>query len=401
MSRQNLGPAPLVGPLVLPVLLGLLVLLAAPTGALAQTDGRIDGTVLHGGDEAPVTDLEVVLVGRAGEEETELEAVRTDDDGRFAFGDVATDADHLEVVTTYADAEYRSGALTIEAGGAAVVDLEVFESTDDAEEVVIASWVVWVDRTDGAAIQQDLQVDNRGERTYLGEDADVAGNRAVLAVRLPPGASGLRFLGRFTECCATMRGTDYVYTSPLPPGPTAGTLRFSVGSLDTLTLPAPLPVESFTMMVPTGVGVGTDQLELAGEMVSQGNTYDVYTAEDLARGDVVEVSFRGLAVTTTPTWQLAAAVAAALLAAVTAVIWQRRRRPPPTSPAAPRTAPAAAAAAGPAPLEPLRLSAQQMVEELALLDVGFERGLISREVYEPLRQARKAELLAVTGRTEG
>jgi hypothetical protein len=42
-----------------------------------------------------------------------------------------------------------------------------------------------------------------------------------------------------------------------------------------------------------------------------------------------------------------------------------------------------------------------VVEELALLDVGFERGLISREMYEPLREARKAELLALPTRTEG
>jgi hypothetical protein len=384
MTGRRLGPAPRIGLLV------LLGLLASPAVGLARSDGRIEGTVVHGSDEAPVADLEVALLGRDGEEETELAVVLTDVDGRFAFDGVATDTDH-EVVTSYAAAEYRSGPLAIVAGEATTVAVEVFESTDAADDVVISSWVLWVDRTNGVAIQQDLQVDNRGDRTYLGESADADGSRAVIAVPLPPGASELRFLGRFTGCCATMRGTDYVHTSPLPPGTTVGTLRFALASLDSLTLPAHLPVESFTMMVPTGVRVGTSQLELAGEMVSQGNTYDVYTTEDLARGDVLELTFRGLAVETTPTWQLAAAAAAALLAAVVGVVWLRRRGPRARTPT---PLPASDAA-------PAGLSAEQVVEELALLDIGFERGLISREMYEPLREARKAELLALPTRTEG
>jgi hypothetical protein len=40
-----------------------------------------------------------------------------------------------------------------------------------------------------------------------------------------------------------------------------------------------------------------------------------------------------------------------------------------------------------------------LLEELALLDVGYERGLIPPEVYEPLREARTAELRGTTTRS--
>jgi hypothetical protein len=368
----------------------LAVLLLAPPAA-ARAQGRLEGAVLHGQDGEPVADLEVVLTRLATDEEATLATTRTDSDGRFAFDDVDTDHE-LQVVTTYDGATYRSPAPP--AGGVepTTLEIEVFDGTDAADDVVIASWVVWVDQHHGVAVQHDLQVENRGERTYLGEAPDGNGARAVIAVPLAPDATALRFLGRFTQCCATMRGTDYVHTSALPPGPAAGTLRYTVAALDALTLPAALPVESFTMMVPRGVTVVSGELTLSGEIESRGTTYDVYTADGLDRGEVLEVGFRGLAVRDTPAWLLAAAAGAALALAGVAGVWARRRRGQrATSSDAPADAPPTTAE-GRAPAG-TALSPDLLVEELALLDVGFERGLLAREVYEPLRAARKAELL--------
>jgi hypothetical protein len=387
--------------------LALLTLLSAPPAA-ARAQGSIDGTVVHGLDDVPVVGLEVALHQLGEDGPAEAETTVTDEGGRFTFEGVGTD-DDVEVVLTFDDAEYRSGALRIMEGRATPLAIEVFDSTGSAEDVVVASWVVWVDRLNGVSIQHDLQVENRGERTYLGEDPDGVGTRAAIRVPLAPDAVGLRFLGRFTECCATMRGTDYVHTSPLAPGTTAGTLRYAVEALDTLSLPARLPVESFTMMVPEGVTVGTSQLELSGEIESQGNTYDVYTTEGLAAGETLELSFRGLTVPETPLWQLAAAAVGVLLVGLAAASWWRRRgaaAPTAAAPTGAATVPSSAGARAPSG-DPLRsdgarrLSAELLVDEIALLDVGFERGLLPREVYEPLREARKAELRELSPRTEG
>lgn len=372
--------------------LAVLLLLVAATPVSARAGGTIEGVVVHGVDAAPVPDLEVTLQRVEEGEETQLAGARTDAEGRFVFEEVAHGAD-LEVALTYDDARYRSGALTVAPDEVTTVDLAVFDSTEAADDVVVTSWVVWVDRLNGVSVQHDLQVDNRGQRTYLGVEPDGGGERAVIAVPLEPDAVGLRFLGRFTGCCATMRGTDYVHTAPLPPGTTAGTLRYAVESLDTLTLPARLPVESFTMMVPAGVRVGTSQLQLSGEIESQGNTYDVYTSDGLAAGEVLEVSLRGLSVPSTPTWQLALAAVAAVGLGLGAVLWWRRRS---TARSTARPEAAASRPGGAAPLPP-----ELLVEELALLDVGFERGLLAREAYDQLRAARKAELVARGPSAEG
>jgi hypothetical protein len=390
--------APTTGRAVNVVWLAVVVLLATALPAVARSGGAIEGTVVHGVDGTPIAHVDVALEETVEGEPTVIARTTTDADGRFVFDDVAHGAD-LEVTLTYDGASYRHAPVLLAPGTTTDVEVEVFASTDDPSEVIVASWVVWVDRLDGITIQQDLQVDNRGDTTFVGTDPDGAGARAVIAAPIAPDAMGLRFLGRFTGCCATLRGTEYVHTTPLPPGATTGTLRYAVSSLESLTLPARLAVESFTMMVPAGVAVGTDRLELSGEIESQGNLYDVYTTEGLAAGEVLEVGLLGLSGPATATWQLALAAVAALAVLGAATWWHRHRR------ASERRArrgsdrtPDRGRSAGPVPSA--ELDADLLVDEIALLDVVFAEGRIAREPYERLRAARKAELVALSAGEE-
>jgi hypothetical protein len=466
-----------------------LALVAVPVFAQTGATSVVGGVVLHGADEAPIGGVEVALVTSDAGEATVLGESVSGGDGTFVF-DAAPRDTEVEVVATYADATYRSGPFLVTADGNEDLEVLVYETTDDASDVRIASWVVWVDRDAGVTVQQDLQVENDSGMTWLGAEPDADGTRAVLTVPLHPGAEGLGFLGRFTECCATMRGTSYVHTSPLLPGRTMGTVRYSVETLEALEVPLTLPVESFTLMLPPGVelidagaaGGGPEPVE-AGQIESRGTLYTVYGARDLAAGDVVRLGFRGLADGSTPAWWYAVSAGVGLLVVAGAVWWMLRRRrampaaasttPVPASAAAPvspmaaSTAPAEASPApagppltgdgqlpadrrsidqaqvaeGPSPTGDGRLPADRrsidqdttgppadaadaaaapdvpsvpavtadhrtrplpteaLVEELALLDLAVDRGFVTREVYEQLREARLAELLAQTSTT--
>jgi hypothetical protein len=415
------------------------VLVVVTSGsAAAATDATITGSVTPGVDEVTVDEVTVdevavtlLLVDQDGERE--VDATVTDAEGRFAFEGLDADESY-EVVVGYDDATYRSGLVRFDEDGAASVGIEVFPSTDDPADVVVTSWVVWVDGGNGVAVQQDLQIDNRGTTTYLGSSPDAGGVRAVVSVPLAPNAMGLRFLGLFTECCAEMRGTDYVHTTPLPPGRVVGTVRYSTESLTDLEFPVRLPVESFTLMAPLDVTVSSSWLERSGEIESQGNSYLVYTAESLPVGDVLTVGLRGLSVPATPVWQLALAAAGGvvLFGSLVAMVVLRRRGAGRAGARLSRAAwvrsrgssdgrgdvdggggggrrdadgggrdgveAGSGAVVGGAEgggsvdvVAPMRT--ELLVEELALLDVGFERGLIDAASYEALRAARKAELL--------
>ncbi len=373
----------------LALLLGAMVVaMATMSPAVATTgDPVVAGQVRHGLEGVGVADVDVLLLTSEGGEPAELQRTTTDADGAFRFDGAPRDVE-LEVVAMYDGAPSRSGPFLGTPEGNTDLQLLVYETTGDPAEVRISSWVVWVDRDLGVTFQHDLQVDNTGDRTWLGFDPDDGGARAVLAVPLHPDAFGLGFLGRFTECCSTMRGNEYVHTSPLPPGRTSGTVRYAVESTDRLDLTTRLPVDSFTLMLPEGVAATGATLERSGEIESRGTAYGVYTLEGWGPGEPLTVGLSGLGPASTPWTLFAAAVAGALLVTAGVGWWWRRQRPGAASEGPDVTAMPESAGPG--------LSSEVLLEELALLDLALERGLISDRVHHELRTARAAELRALT-----
>lgn len=384
------------------LLIGAALLALAVTGpAIARTDDAVvSGQVRHGLEGDGLADVDVTLWTSEGGEPAELQRTTTDADGLFRF-DGAPDDVELEVVAVFDGAASRSGPFLGTPAGNTDLELLVYETTEDPVEVRISSWVVWVDRDLGVTFQHDLQVDNSGERTWLGFDPEGSGAREVLSVPLHPDAFGLGFLGRFTECCSAMRGNEYVHTSPLPPGRTSGTVRYAVESTDRLDLTTRLPVDAFTLMLPEGVAATGAALELSGEIESRGTAYGVYTLEGWGPGEPLTIGLSGLGSPSTPWPWFAAAAAAALLVSGGVAWWWRRERPaspaPPTSVVAPRAGGPGGADPAVAPTTTASgLSSELLLEELALLDLALERGLITDQVHHELRAARAAELRART-----
>jgi hypothetical protein len=391
VDRPWRAPGLLVG-------VALFVLLAAdPAWAQPAGTTTVGGQVVHGVEEAGVAGVEVALVISEEGEPEELATTVTDDEGRFRFERVPVDVE-VEVTATYERATSRSGPFVTTAAPNTDLELVVYETTDDPRDVRISSWVVWVDRGAGVTLQHDLRVENTGDRTWLGFDPEADGSRTVLSVPLHAEAFGIGFLGRFTECCATMRGTEYVHTSPLLPGRTLGTVRYAVESTDRLDLTTRLPVDSLVLMLPEGVTATGPALERTGEIESRGNAYGVYTAEGWQPGEEMAVRLQGLDAARTPWWWFVAAAAGGLLAAA-AVAWRWRRRR--SSAAVPSERGAEGSPAPGAPAVAAAVSAELLLEELALLDLARERGLITEEVHQALRAARRSELHAAATAAPG
>jgi hypothetical protein len=372
------------------VLAGLTLALLLTAGqASGQPAGttKVGGQVVHGVEETGVAGVEVALLASEEGETDELATTVTDEHGRFRFEQAPVGVE-LEVTATYQEAESRSGPFVTTPEGDPELELLVYEATEDPTDVRITSWVVWVDRGAGVAFQHDLRVENLGDRTWLGFGPEADGNRTVLSVPLHPEASGIGFLGRFTECCATMRGAEYVHTSPLLPGRTLGTVRYAVEKTDRLDLTTSLPVDSFILMLPDGVSATGPALERTGEIESRGNAYGVYTTDGWEQDEELTIRLHGLDAATTPWWWFVVAGAGGLLAAAS-VVWRWRRS------SSAEGAPVSIPPAPDVPADAGGVTAALLLEELALLDIARERGFLSDEDHQALRTARTAELHAL------
>ncbi len=409
----------------------LLVPLTLPSAVLAADTG-IAGTVVNGTDGGKVEDLEVTLHRYSGDTEVGTWTATTNDEGAFSFPGLAADpTSSYRLTARYVDVEYGTDPLQFTAGETRSVTLKVYETTTSPDRVTIARWIVWVDREgEGAAVQHDLDFANSAEKAYTGTEAVGEGQRAVIRIPLAPGARDFQYLGTFMECCGLVEGDTFVHTKPVLPGRSQATLRYSTGRLSSLSFPVQYPTKSFTLLVPAGVDVTSDGLTTSGDTEDRGTTYRVFTATDLAAGDTIRVSLTGLERHPRSSLVLLLLTIAGVAVVAALALWLSARRRVDRRPAGRRTGRdrVGSRRAGPAqqslgrrdakplerqraarasrlptptngergrppPEEPEEDEVAVLVEEIAALDLSFERGVLDERTYRRLRTATKGRLL--------
>lgn len=392
-----------------------LVVLAVAAPANAQAAADVTGTVTNATADEPLADapVRILFFDAQGQLGAPGEAT-TDADGAFAVTPPAG-ATGYQVVVEHRGAEFRGTATQLLAGQPSVATVQVWDTTEDPKDVTLTNWIVWIDEdpeTGAWNIQQDFGWTNAGDTAYVGEDAAVT-------VPLPSGATNLQFLGTFLEQQGEAIDGSYVSTAPIVPGQTSATIFFSSPQLPTLDLPAPFDVDTFQLFAPMGLQPQGTGLRLAGTQSDQGVTYQVYTTDPMTAGSEMQVSFTQVDVpegeSDATTYLLIGIAALALFAAGFFFVRGRRaRRPAPASgpkkarPAQPQNPPKAKAqvevASGPAnghrAGRPVVADdaedddeVQLLIDEIAALDLSFEKGLIEERAYRRLRVAAKDRLL--------
>lgn len=380
----------------------LVAIVAVGPSAAAQTAGTISGRVLNGTTEEPAADIQVRARLFSATAELDPLTTTTDARGRFAFGELPAGVAGYQLEVTYRGAVYRSVATTFTPGGPNEQTLRIYEPTTDPKHVTLQSYVVWVDReAGGVGIQHDFTWNNAGTRAYVGTGGE------VVRIPLPEGAGTLQFLGTFLENEGRTRDGAYVSDAPIVPGESSATIRYHAPPLDRLTLDIPFPTAVLQLFAPQDVRVHAPALRLSGTVSDQGLTYSVYEARDLAAGTSIDVRLSQAAESggaRTALWAFLGTLALVLIGGA-AVVIRRRRTPAPPARSRPRvrgaahaarpSRPAKATAGGNGgPAQPLLEDPDLIVEEIAALDLSFERGLIEEHTYRRLRVAAKDRLLA-------
>lgn len=198
-------------------LIGLL--LASP----ALRAEAVRGYVLQPTTGEQVADVEVAFYVRQEGRLGEILRKTTDAQGRFAFSGPFVEGG-LEFVLA---AFYRGVphfTIPLEVGAQQEVIVEVYEPTRDGSDLRIASHNLFLALGGGELdVAHLVQIDNAGERTYVGRGGE--GQRRVAEFALPANLFGLQsHAGNIVPA-----GDDlYFDTQPLPPGSTQITFTFSL-----------------------------------------------------------------------------------------------------------------------------------------------------------------------------
>lgn len=365
------------------------VLGAVMPGASAADEGVLAGAVINGtSDGSPAPGISVMLHAYQGDVEVSTKSAETGADGRFEFAGLPVGSERSYALSTeYQDVAYATESVSLSPGEVKALDLTIYEPGGSLEKLTITEWLVWVDREGSAiAVQHDVTVQNSGTKTYMGDEDLGEGKKAVMRLPLPPDATNFQYLGHFMQCCAVVEGDTFIHTAAVQPGLSSGTIRVSTGELSRLDLTAQLPTDTLRVFVPAGADVTVPAaFEADGTIEDLGTTYQAFEARSVSPGEMLSFGVKGLSGSggRSLLWPVVAAVAVVL--AAVAFLVMRRRSGTGSRPSR--------KADGSAHRSAAERTREMIVDEVAALDVAFERGALPADTYHRLREEKIAEIL--------
>ncbi|MBL8160422.1 MAG: cytochrome c [Anaerolineae bacterium] len=373
-----------------------------PPQVQPQVAGLITGNLVSGtaGAALPVvTNLRLHVLNQEFALEQTLDG-QVADDGSFQFSDIAVQSgNHYVVSVESSGVTFASDIQSFSDGEAALnIPVPVYEFTTDSSVLQIDRLLSQVEVVEGdLQVVQLLSIVNTSDRAFYDTETS-----ASIRIALPEGAQPLQFGDESRRFSYSADGREIIDTAPVMPGDVHTVhLSYAVpytGSAEIQqVLDFPLNNGFEVLVAQPGISVsGANVAALGagfGGMMSFGN------AEAQVAGTPITFTVSGeVAVTTTTTTTTAGGgssqpspvavilIALGVLALVAALVLYLRER------GQNRTSPQSAA--------PGQERINELVKQIADLDMEHQTGKIAKKIYEKRRIALKAELMRLVKQSE-
>jgi mono/diheme cytochrome c family protein len=257
------------------------------TFKLPQRNGVLKGQVINATTNKPQGNIEVTLRVFEGNTEVEKKTAQADSAGNYTFEKLPTDHTILYAVEgRYKDVTYFSdepGLFTPDSSETAL-NLNVYETTTSAEAINITQLHYLMSFTPNAVnVVQIFVVGNHGNQTYVGSKDQ------TFTFSLPENAQNVKFENDETGARFIETEGSYADTEPITPGEESLSIvaMYEVPYDDTLTIKVPLPddvTSANILMQDQGAQLSSEQLQFVETRQFQGNSFSIFNAADLKKG---------------------------------------------------------------------------------------------------------------------
>jgi hypothetical protein len=229
-------------------------------------------------------------------------------DGSYRFGQVDMPAGRIFIVSIEHQGEVFNSAPSLHPGeeqilvdGILQLSIHISDQSTDASALYVERMHVFLDFSIPGTVQivELFLITNPTNSIITASDPAIG----VISFDLPKGAQNLQFQDSVLGERYLPTENGFSDTRAIQPGPASHQVLFAYefpynGSLD-LSIPLPMPVNTVSLMVPfEGIKVKSDQLADGGLKDSQGMSFHLYTAANLAPSSPLEFSVTGKVKTT-------------------------------------------------------------------------------------------------------
>jgi hypothetical protein len=381
------------------VLAALLLGLVTTVPAAAQAnDGTVTGQVLNktaGGASTAGTSVILVSFGRKEQAPVGQLNTQSDAGGHYAFNGLSRDPNFVYILLArFQNVNYPTDQpFQLLDQPNYQTDITVYDATTADDAIKLERLNLLVVGADQGMVQfmEMGSVINSGDRTFVTANPQDQALARALKFALPNGALGVQMQTGFSDQDVIPGVGGVQVTSPVPPGSHQFAFSFQLpysGSNADVSMQMPYQTGTYSVYLPdTGIKLDASGLTSGGPAQLGGQSYALYTANNLSKATMVGGQLSGLGSTGAPSTNQVALISLGVLLFVLGggvLLFGARFRP------------AAMAAGGPqrgADFEQERL---ELVVRLAALDERFAAGELGQAEYDAERERGKQRLRELT-----
>ena len=267
--------------------------------------GSIRGRVKNLTTDEVVPQQKVILyIYRNGAEEGNQNIV-SDSDGAFEFSKlpVASTSPHqgqnglsYKLTTNFQNADYSSQPILLTSERPEqTIEMNVYSSSGDDSKIQISAYHLIIEplgnnREAPPQITEYIILKNTGNTSYL--SLSQGGNQVGLKLELPHGFSNFKPMQGLMECCISFDGDNLLYSHATIPGMVTVAFTYQIPASKRVNLSRRLSFNTsklFAFVAGEGSHLTSNMLSLSDKAEMQGKTYTRHTANDLTKGQTVDI----------------------------------------------------------------------------------------------------------------
>ena len=262
-----------------------------------SSGSMITGLITNGSGGGFPDSLSIVLHGYVNMLETINLSTTVRSDGTYEFANVPLESNIAFIVSADVDGTTYSSDVAVYDGSTTDFDLPItfFETTTDTGFLSADRLHIFFDFSNPDMVQmiEIYIISNSSNKTVVAEEKGMA----LLTYTLPEGAINLQFEnGQIGNPFITTEN-GFGDPSSILPGASSYQLMYAFdlpyGKNLEIKQPFGISIGSVIVMTPDGVKVSSDQLTDAGLRDVQGQSYSMFSAENITAGEILTLSISG------------------------------------------------------------------------------------------------------------
>ena len=277
------------------------VMLTAVQGNSKEVTGKITGRVINKTNgERVVPNVKITLKKFTKEGDGREITTTSNYRGQFKFTNLPVlPSNTYQLETVYQGGEYYGKTINFKGqGGIKKDDIIVYDSTDKEDNIKVNfKHIIINPDNDGLQISEVINLNNTGNKSYIGWKKLASGKNETLRFSLPEGVKKINITKGLMECCIEQSGEIVSDTMAVLPGTKEISFSYKLNYDSTdynISKKLTYDIDSLMLIIPEKISVKNEYLKPVRKIERNGVKYQLFSGKNIKKSSILNLKFSNL-----------------------------------------------------------------------------------------------------------